>query len=39
MGALVAALGMSGRADQDLLLSKQIPALTECAARLSPLLA
>jgi DNA-binding IclR family transcriptional regulator len=36
---LVATLGMSGRADQDLLLGKQIPALTECAARLSPLLA
>ncbi|AGB25607.1 transcriptional regulator [Mycobacterium sp. JS623] len=38
-GALVAALGMSGRADQDLLLTKQVPALTECAALLSPLLA
>jgi DNA-binding IclR family transcriptional regulator len=38
-GGLVAALGMSGRADQDLLLAKQIPALTECATRLSPLLA
>jgi DNA-binding IclR family transcriptional regulator len=37
--ALVAALGMSGRADQDLLLAKQIPALAECANRLSPLLA
>jgi DNA-binding IclR family transcriptional regulator len=38
-GGLVAALGMSGRADQDVLLGKQIPALSECAARLSPLLA
>jgi DNA-binding IclR family transcriptional regulator len=38
-GGLVAALGMSGRADQDLLLAKQVPALTECAKRLSPLLA
>ena len=38
-GGLVAALGMSGRADQDLLLAKQVPALTECAERLSPLLA
>jgi DNA-binding IclR family transcriptional regulator len=37
--ALVAALGMSGRIEQDLLLAKQIPALSECAARLSPLLA
>jgi DNA-binding IclR family transcriptional regulator len=38
-GALVAALAMSGRADQDLLLAKQVPALTDYAARLSPLLA
>jgi DNA-binding IclR family transcriptional regulator len=38
-GGLVAALGMSGRADQDLLLAKQIPALSEGAVRLSPLLA
>lgn len=38
-GALVAALAMSGRADQDMLLAKQIPALTEYATRLSPLLA
>jgi DNA-binding IclR family transcriptional regulator len=38
-GGLVAALGMSGRTDQDLLLAKQVPALTECAKRLSPLLA
>lgn len=38
-GGLVAALGMSGRVDQDLLLPNQIPALTKCAARLSPLLA
>jgi hypothetical protein len=30
---------MSGRADQDLLLGKQIPALSECVTRLSPLLA
>jgi DNA-binding IclR family transcriptional regulator len=38
-GGLVAALGMSGRAGQDLLLAKQVPALIECAKRLSPLLA
>jgi DNA-binding IclR family transcriptional regulator len=38
-GGLVAALGMSGRAGQNLLLAKQVPALTECAKRLSPLLA
>jgi DNA-binding IclR family transcriptional regulator len=38
-GGLVAALGMSGRANQDLLLAKQVPALSECATRLSPLLA
>jgi hypothetical protein len=30
---------MSGRADQEMLLAKQIPALTDCAKRLSPLLA
>ncbi len=38
-GALVAALAMSGRADQNLFLQRQIPALKECSARLSPLLA
>jgi DNA-binding IclR family transcriptional regulator len=38
-GGLVAALSMSGRSDQDVLLAKQVPALTECAKRLSPLLA
>jgi DNA-binding IclR family transcriptional regulator len=38
-GALVAALAMSGRADQDVLLQKQVPVLTDYAARLSPLLA
>ncbi|MBP1817258.1 helix-turn-helix domain-containing protein [Mycobacterium sp. OAE908] len=38
-GGLVAALSMSGRSDQDVLLAKQVPALNECAKRLSPLLA
>jgi DNA-binding IclR family transcriptional regulator len=38
-GALVAALAMSGRADQDELLQRQIPSLAEYAKRLSPLLA
>jgi DNA-binding IclR family transcriptional regulator len=38
-GALVAAVAMSGRPDQAELLSRQIPVLRECAARLSPLLA
>ncbi len=38
-GALVAALAMSGRADQDELLQRQIHTLKDCAARLSPLLA
>jgi DNA-binding IclR family transcriptional regulator len=38
-GALVAALAMSGRADQDLLLQRQIPTLVEYSKRLSPLLA
>jgi DNA-binding IclR family transcriptional regulator len=38
-GALVAALAMSGRGDQDLLLAKQVPTLIDYAARLGPLLA
>jgi DNA-binding IclR family transcriptional regulator len=38
-GALVAALAMSGRAEQDELLQRQIHTLVECATRLSPLLA
>ena len=38
-GALVAALAMSGRAEQDELLQRQIGPLAECADRLSPLLA
>jgi DNA-binding IclR family transcriptional regulator len=38
-GALVATLAMSGRAEQDALLAKQVPTLAEYAARLSPLLA
>ncbi|HEV7419906.1 MAG TPA: IclR family transcriptional regulator C-terminal domain-containing protein [Mycobacterium sp.] len=38
-GALVAALAMSGRADQGELLRRQVPALRDCAVRLSPLLA
>jgi DNA-binding IclR family transcriptional regulator len=38
-GALVAALAMSGRADQDELLRRQVAPLRECAVRLSPLLA
>jgi DNA-binding IclR family transcriptional regulator len=38
-GALVAALAMSGRAEQDLLLQPQIPTLVDYAKRLSPLLA
>jgi DNA-binding IclR family transcriptional regulator len=38
-GALVAALAMSGRAEQDELLQRQIPTLAEYAKRLSPLLA
>jgi DNA-binding IclR family transcriptional regulator len=38
-GALVAALAMSGRAEQDQLLHRQIHVLVDCAARLSPLLA
>ncbi len=38
-GALVAALAMSGRADQHELLQRQVHTLVECAARLSPLLA
>jgi DNA-binding IclR family transcriptional regulator len=38
-GALVAAVAMSGRSDQAELLSRQVPGLRECAARLSPLLA
>jgi DNA-binding IclR family transcriptional regulator len=38
-GALVAALAMSGRADQDELLQRQIHTLVDCASRLSPLLA
>lgn len=38
-GALVAALAMSGRAEQDQLLARQVPVLAECATRLSPLLA
>ncbi|MCV7290454.1 helix-turn-helix domain-containing protein [Mycolicibacterium wolinskyi] len=38
-GALVAALAMSGRADQDQLLLRQVPTLAEYASRLSPLLA
>jgi DNA-binding IclR family transcriptional regulator len=38
-GALVAALAMSGRAEQDLLLQRQIPTLVGCSTRLSPLLA
>jgi DNA-binding IclR family transcriptional regulator len=38
-GALVAAVAMSARADQEQLLIRQVPVLRECAARLSPLLA
>jgi DNA-binding IclR family transcriptional regulator len=38
-GALVAAVAMSGRADQELLLQRQVPTLAECSGRLSPLLA
>ncbi|MET4428943.1 IclR family transcriptional regulator C-terminal domain-containing protein [Mycolicibacterium sp. 624] len=38
-GALVAALAMSGRGDQAELLGRQVSALQEGAARLSPLLA
>ncbi|HEY6574582.1 MAG TPA: IclR family transcriptional regulator C-terminal domain-containing protein, partial [Mycobacterium sp.] len=38
-GALVAALAMSGRAEQDELLQRQIHTLVECATQLSPLLA
>jgi DNA-binding IclR family transcriptional regulator len=38
-GALVAALAMSGRAEQSELLQRQVPTLAECAAELSPLLA
>lgn len=38
-GALVAALAMSGRAEQDQLLQRQVHGLVECATRLSPLLA
>ncbi|MCV7227647.1 IclR family transcriptional regulator [Mycolicibacterium komossense] len=38
-GALVAALAMSGRADQHELLQRQVPTLVDCADRLSPLLA
>lgn len=38
-GALVAAIAMSARADQDQLLAKQVPMLRDYAERLSPLLA
>ena len=38
-GALVAALAMSGRAEQHELLQRQVHTLIECAGRLSPLLA
>jgi hypothetical protein len=38
-GALVAAVAMSARAEQDQLLAREIPVLAECADRLSPLLA
>lgn len=38
-GALVGALAMSGRAEQDQLLARQVPVLRDYAARLSPLLA
>jgi DNA-binding IclR family transcriptional regulator len=38
-GALVAAVAMSARADQEQLLIRQVPVLRECATRLSPLLA
>lgn len=38
-GALVAAVAMSARAEQDQLLARQVPVLRECATRLSPLLA
>lgn len=38
-GALVAAVAMSGRADQAELLQRQVPTLVEYAARLSPLVA
>lgn len=38
-GALVAAVAMSARAEHAALLARQVPALQECAARLSPLLA
>ncbi|MBN3455294.1 helix-turn-helix domain-containing protein [Mycobacterium sp. DSM 3803] len=38
-GALVAAVAMSGRVDQDQLLARQLPVLRDCATRLGPLLA
>jgi DNA-binding IclR family transcriptional regulator len=38
-GALVAALAMSGRVDQQELLARQVPTLVEYSKRLSPLLA
>ncbi|CAN5272601.1 DNA-binding transcriptional regulator KdgR [soil metagenome] len=38
-GALVAALAMSGRADQHELLQRQVHTPAQCAGRLSPLLA
>ncbi|BDY26947.1 IclR family transcriptional regulator [Mycolicibacterium mageritense] len=37
--ALVAAVAMSGRVDQDQLLARQLPVLRDCATRLGPLLA
>lgn len=36
---LVAAVAMSGRAEQEQLLRKQVPALQDCATQLAPLLA
>lgn len=38
-GSLVAALAMSGRAEQSELLQRQVPTLADHAAKLSPLLA
>ncbi len=38
-GTLVAALAHSGRADQAEIMTRQVPAMTEYATRLAPLLA
>ena len=39
LATLVAAVAMSGRAEQEQLLRKQVPALQDCATQLAPLLA